>query len=284
MSKMTDAALMPSIRHLEEVLSRSALRHEDFSHIVMHQTSRSVLREAARVVSREMPWVPQGRSHIDNLADRGNTASTSHFVALMDQSLGGRIRSGQSVAFSITGSGLTLGSALYTLDDLPDRLRRRQRRKLRLPVAEHIGLGVGQLAHLADLEEELARDLSFHRGLARDPLLGLFRFRRKAVLEVLRRAEHDGLPRPYGHLFPGLWVSPFSLLLFSDQKRPEAADLHAIPVPQSSLDELEDDVHEDRRLLVGNAAVTLVDNTRQVCLRHGWMESGIPPKGLTEIG
>ena len=126
MGKMTDAALMPSIRHLEEVVSRSALRHEDFSHIVMHQTSRRVLREAARVLSREMPWVPQGRSHIDNLADRGNTASTSHFVALMDQSLGGRIRSGQSVAFSITGSGLTLGSALYTLDDLPDRLRQRR--------------------------------------------------------------------------------------------------------------------------------------------------------------
>jgi 3-oxoacyl-[acyl-carrier-protein] synthase III len=126
MGKMQDAALVPSVRHLEEVLSRCPLRHEEFSHLVMHQTSRSVLREAVRVVSRDMPWVPQGRTHIDNLADRGNTASTSHFVALMDQSLGGRIRSGQSIAFSITGSGLTLGSALYTLDDLPDRLRRRR--------------------------------------------------------------------------------------------------------------------------------------------------------------
>src|SRR5262245_41424333 len=51
------------------------------------------------------------------------------------------------------------------VDPLPRAvLRRRQRRELRLPVAQHVGLGVGDLAHLADLEEQLVRDLPFHRG------------------------------------------------------------------------------------------------------------------------
>jgi hypothetical protein len=52
-------------------------------------------------------------------------------------------------------------------------------------------------------------------------------------------------------------------------------------VPHKSL---VDDVHEDRRLLIGDAAMTLIDDTRQVCLGHGRMESGIPPTGFREIG
>jgi 3-oxoacyl-[acyl-carrier-protein] synthase III len=70
----------------------------------------------------------QGAAHpgntIYNLAERGNTASTTHFVALKDHILGNRIRSGDNVVFGISGSGQTVGAALYTCDDLPDRLRR----------------------------------------------------------------------------------------------------------------------------------------------------------------
>ena len=61
---------------------------------------------------------------IFNLAERGNTASTSHWVALKDHILGNRIQSGDRTVFGISGSGQTVGAALYTFDDLPDRLRR----------------------------------------------------------------------------------------------------------------------------------------------------------------
>ena len=37
--------------------------------------------------------------------------------------MNGRVRSGDRVVFGISGSGQTVGTALYTLDDLPDRLR-----------------------------------------------------------------------------------------------------------------------------------------------------------------
>src|SRR5262245_11088486 len=46
-------------------------------------------------------------------------------------------------------------------------LRGRQRRELRLPVAEDVGLGVEDLANLSDLGEELVRDGFLHRRSAR---------------------------------------------------------------------------------------------------------------------
>src|SRR6202041_1827275 len=61
---------------------------------------------------------------IYNLAERGNTASTTHFVALSDHIRGNRIKSGDNVVFGISGSGQTIGAALYTFDDLPARMGR----------------------------------------------------------------------------------------------------------------------------------------------------------------
>jgi 3-oxoacyl-[acyl-carrier-protein] synthase III len=45
-------------------------------------------------------------------------------VALKDHILSNRIQSGDRTVFGISGSGQTVGAALYTFDDLPDRLRR----------------------------------------------------------------------------------------------------------------------------------------------------------------
>lgn len=93
-------------------------------HLIMHQTSESALKGALRELNGVL-----GATYFDaentvfNVAERGNTASTSHFVALHDQILSGRIESGDRVVFGISASGQTTGTALYTLDDLPDRIR-----------------------------------------------------------------------------------------------------------------------------------------------------------------
>jgi 3-oxoacyl-[acyl-carrier-protein] synthase III len=42
----------------------------------------------------------------------------------MDSVLSNRIKSGENAVFGITGSGVNIGTAIYTFDDLPDRLRR----------------------------------------------------------------------------------------------------------------------------------------------------------------
>lgn len=127
MGKLTMLGIEQSVQHTLHLLKQLQRPLESFQHIIPHQTSKlsidEVARETNRLYNRE---VCNDRTIICNLAERGNTASTSHFIALKDNILNNRIGSGDSVIFSITASGLNVGTALYTLDDLPDRLRRIQ--------------------------------------------------------------------------------------------------------------------------------------------------------------
>ena len=121
----TAAAVKRSVPYVTAVMSRHGWRPEHCDHIVMHQTSEASLNDAVLAVNRLFGrTVAHPGNIISNLAERGNTASTTHFVALSDHIRGNRIRSGDNVVFGISGSGQTVGAALYTFDDLPDRLRR----------------------------------------------------------------------------------------------------------------------------------------------------------------
>ena len=117
-----------AISHAAYTLDRAGWQPEILQHIIMHQTSEMSIRDAAREINtyfgRE---VCNQQNVIVNLRDRGNTATTTHMVALMDRILSGEIKSGEHVIFGITGSGATIGTGLYTFDDLPDRLRRAAR-------------------------------------------------------------------------------------------------------------------------------------------------------------
>jgi 3-oxoacyl-[acyl-carrier-protein] synthase III len=96
---------------------------KELDHLISHQTAQGAidtLYEVNRLSQREI--LHEGNV-VNNLSERGNTASTSHFVALWDNIQNGRIRSGERVLFAVQGSGMTFGTAGYTLDDLPDRVR-----------------------------------------------------------------------------------------------------------------------------------------------------------------
>ena len=96
---------------------------QELDHLISHQTAQraiDTLYEVNRLAKQEI--LHEGNV-VNNLAERGNTASTSHFVALWDQVHSGSINSGDRLLFAIQGSGMTIGTAAYTLDDLPDRLR-----------------------------------------------------------------------------------------------------------------------------------------------------------------
>ena len=117
--------IQQAISHAVYTLERAEWSPEAFQHIIMHQTSKMSLNDAAREINRVFGReVCTQDNVIYNLAERGNTASTTHVVALMDYILSNKIKSGDNVVFGITGSGATIGTALYTFDDLPDRLRR----------------------------------------------------------------------------------------------------------------------------------------------------------------
>src|SRR5205823_4188521 len=91
----------------------------------MHQTSKMTIYDAGREINSYFgKEVCHEGNLVNNIAERANTATTTHIVALMDAILANRIQSNSNVVFGITGSGVNIGTAIYTLDDLPDRLRR----------------------------------------------------------------------------------------------------------------------------------------------------------------
>lgn len=107
-----------------------AVGEESIDTMITHQTSKisiqSGIAEVNRILNSEKF---NSENTINNLEKRGNTSTTSHFVALMDNIQNGRIKSGENILFSVNASGVTLGTAVYNFDDLPDRIRQFQESK-----------------------------------------------------------------------------------------------------------------------------------------------------------
>jgi amino acid adenylation domain-containing protein len=118
----SEARNLPGARHASAVLRAHGWTGRP-QHVILHQTSETTLRDAIKEASRVMGTSLDTENVVFNVSQRGNTATNSHFVALLDEIERGRIRAGERIVFGVSGSGQTLGTALYQLDDLPDRLR-----------------------------------------------------------------------------------------------------------------------------------------------------------------
>ena len=122
--KLTDVAVKSGANHALKALKKTDWPADSFQHLIMHQTSRMTLNSARREINRSLNGsICHDGNTINNLEERGNTASTSHFVALVDHIRNNNIQSGDKIVFSISASGLTTGTGLYIFDDLPDRFR-----------------------------------------------------------------------------------------------------------------------------------------------------------------
>jgi amino acid adenylation domain-containing protein len=116
-----------AVAHAANIIKRSGWPNDAFQHIIIHQTSGTTIRDAARAINSYFGQeVCKQENVIYNIEDRANTATTTHIVAIMDHIRSGRINAGDNAVLGITGSGATIGAALYTFDDLPDRIRRRE--------------------------------------------------------------------------------------------------------------------------------------------------------------
>ncbi len=122
---LTDAAVRCGAKHALHTLEQAGWEPNSFQQLIMHQTSTLTINGVKNEINKILENKVCGdHNTINNLAQRGNTASTAHFVALADAIQGNHINTGDKVIFSIGASGLTTGTALYVFDDLPDRLRR----------------------------------------------------------------------------------------------------------------------------------------------------------------
>jgi 3-oxoacyl-[acyl-carrier-protein] synthase III len=128
--KMTEVAVKAGAEHALEVLQRAGWPPNEFQHLIMHQTSKMSLNSASRAINNLLnSKICHDGNTVNNLEQRGNTASTAHFIAIADRIRQNKIHSGDRVVFSVSASGLTVGTALYVFDDLPDRLREMESQK-----------------------------------------------------------------------------------------------------------------------------------------------------------
>ena len=123
--KIAAVSIKQGVMHAAELQKRNGWAPNSFDQLILHQTSALTLTDTAREVNRYFNEpICNERNVLSNFAERGNTATTSHFVATMEAILNSKIESGNNIVFGISGSGLTLGTAIYTFDDLPARIRR----------------------------------------------------------------------------------------------------------------------------------------------------------------
>lgn len=94
---------------------------------VGHQTSQNTLLKFKALAERTIDQ-QFDTNFIINVQKYGNTASTSHFVALHESFLNGKIEPDQNIQFGISASGFEIGMATYTMDNLPLRYREQMER------------------------------------------------------------------------------------------------------------------------------------------------------------
>lgn len=127
---LTDAGIKSGAESALRVLQREGWYPDKFNHLILHQTSKMTLNSARKEINDLLDKpILHDENTINNLEERGNTASTSHLVALFDHIQTKKIQSGDRVVFGISASGLTTGTALYVFDNLPDRIRERRLKK-----------------------------------------------------------------------------------------------------------------------------------------------------------
>ncbi|BDB41862.1 MULTISPECIES: 3-oxoacyl-ACP synthase III family protein [Mycobacterium] len=101
---------------LHEVLDAVGISVHDIDHVITHQTSARAIRKGMTRLTEEFGDSPRHDAVIT--VDRyGNTASTTHTVALVEELEAGHIAAGERIALLALASGLEIGVVLVTLDE-----------------------------------------------------------------------------------------------------------------------------------------------------------------------
>lgn len=101
---------------LQEALDAAGIGIADVDCVIPHQTSARAIRKGMAEVTEALGGAPKHDAVVT--VDRyGNTASTTHTVALVEELRAGRLHAGDRVALVALASGLEIGVVLLTLDE-----------------------------------------------------------------------------------------------------------------------------------------------------------------------
>ncbi len=117
--KLHDVAIKSAVPTLAKALEKSGLRFDEVDHVIPHQTSVRAIRAGQKYVKQELGSM--AKNVIFNLESFGNTASTTHFVALYQQLQEGKFTPGEQVVLLCYASGLVVGAVVFSVDELVER-------------------------------------------------------------------------------------------------------------------------------------------------------------------
>jgi 3-oxoacyl-[acyl-carrier-protein] synthase-3 len=101
---------------LQEAMDAAGLHIDDVDCVIPHQTSARAIRTGMREATAALGGAPRNPAVVT--VDRyGNTASTTHTVALVEELDAGRLEAGDRVALVALASGLEIGVVLFTVDE-----------------------------------------------------------------------------------------------------------------------------------------------------------------------
>jgi 3-oxoacyl-[acyl-carrier-protein] synthase III len=183
--KLSTVAMREATSHACEIQERLGWPSDAVDQLIMHQTSEHTLSDAMERVNKLFgKQVCSKENTIFNVKERGNTASTSHILAFQEHAMAGAVQNDQNVLFSVSASGLTIGSFMYTCDDLPGRIR--TGRKSRAPEPDRSMESAGETPEPRIVIESVG--LLPENSAARKETLEMARI---VAEECLERSRHD---------------------------------------------------------------------------------------------
>jgi 3-oxoacyl-[acyl-carrier-protein] synthase III len=108
--------------YLKRALDATGWTLDDVDHLIPHQVSERAIRRGTQAVERHLGCAVPDIVRV-SAGHYGNTTTTSHWVVLHDLMRDGRAQVGHRVLLVSGASGIVIGHATMTLDDLPERYR-----------------------------------------------------------------------------------------------------------------------------------------------------------------
>jgi 3-oxoacyl-[acyl-carrier-protein] synthase-3 len=105
---------------IREALEHCGLDFDEIDYIIPHQTSARAIRSGEKTITRALGVEPKP-NWVTHVRDHGNTASTTHFVALYRYLQERRLKLGDRIMLLSYASGIEFGVVVLTVDELVER-------------------------------------------------------------------------------------------------------------------------------------------------------------------
>ena len=114
--RIHQAAISASPHVLERALKEWGVGYGEVDHLIPHQTSTMAIASGSKRFSKHFRAGPG--EVVINVEEYGNTASTSHFLAMYRLLKEHRIKPGETVMLMALASGIVLGVVGFSMDEL----------------------------------------------------------------------------------------------------------------------------------------------------------------------